>query len=151
MPWSCDRYERSYPVTGCNEDYTKGCQIAHDYHNAPHTVHIVNGAGGDTEGIDPTWVGRLKVPFRAAHSEGLHTGYARVLVNQTALDWSYVYSGSDAVPGDTTHALHACCPYCLLSVLFVAVVNCCPYYVLLPYCLLPLSLVVLAMAIAFEN
>jgi hypothetical protein len=33
------------------------------------------------------------------HDEGLHTGYARVSVNQTALDWQFVYSGSRAVPG----------------------------------------------------
>ena len=86
-------------MTGCNRDYTAGCQITKNYNNPPYTVHIVNGAGGDTEGIDPTWVGAEKVPFRAIHSQGLHTGYARVSVNQTALDWTFVYSGSDAVPG----------------------------------------------------
>ena len=67
-------------------------------HNAMGTVHIVNGAAGDVEGADPTWQNQDKVPFRAVHDTGLHTGYARVSANRTALDWSFIYSGSRAIP-----------------------------------------------------
>eukprot|EP00041_Stephanoeca_diplocostata_P011949 m.198392 g.198392 ORF g.198392 m.198392 type:complete len:96 (+) comp18745_c0_seq3:1509-1796(+) len=53
----------------------------------------VNGAAGDVEGTDPTWVKDEKVPFRATNDDGLHTGYARVTVNRTTLDWQFVSWG----------------------------------------------------------
>eukprot|EP00041_Stephanoeca_diplocostata_P011948 m.198369 g.198369 ORF g.198369 m.198369 type:complete len:437 (+) comp18745_c0_seq1:160-1470(+) len=93
------QYERSYPVHGCSKDYSTGCAIVKSYHNAPSPVYIVNGAAGDVEGTDPTWVKDEKVPFRATNDDGLHTGYARVTVNRTTLDWQFVYSGSRAIPG----------------------------------------------------
>jgi hypothetical protein len=62
-------------------------------------VHIVNGAGGDTEGIDPSWVSTKKAPFRAANSKGFRTGYGRATLNYTHFSWQFVYSGADAFPG----------------------------------------------------
>ena len=44
------------------------------------------------------WVADKKVPFRAVHDSGLHTGMARVAVNKTALSWEFVYTGSRAIP-----------------------------------------------------
>ena len=92
------QYERSHPVSGCGDDYKSGCNVTTSLHNAVGTVHIVNGAAGDVEGADPTWQNQGKVPFRAVHDTGLHTGYARVSANRTALDWSFIYSGSRAIP-----------------------------------------------------
>ena len=83
------QYERSWPVQGCSKGYTTGCVVTKAYHDAPAPVYIVNGAAGDVEGTDPSWVAdQKKVPFRALNDEGLHTGTARVVVNRTALDWS---------------------------------------------------------------
>jgi hypothetical protein len=104
------QYERSWPVTGCAKGYTSGCDVQNPesspatisqacYVNPKHTVHIVNGAAGDIEGTDPTWVAQTKVPFRATHDKDLHTGYARVTANSTVLSWEFVYSGSRAIPG----------------------------------------------------
>jgi hypothetical protein len=50
------QYERSHPVSGCGADYKTGCAVSEGLHNARGTVHIVNGAGGDVEGSDPSWV-----------------------------------------------------------------------------------------------
>jgi len=83
------QYERSWPVQGCSKGYSTGCVVTKSYHNAPAPVHIVNGAAGDVEGTDPSWVAdEKKVPFRAQNDEGLHTGTGRVVVNRTALDWT---------------------------------------------------------------
>jgi len=93
------QYERSFPVAGCKGAYTSGCNVSQNLHNAPWPVFIVNGAGGNIEGIEPTWMPDKRVPFRAVHDQGLHTGYARVSVNRTSLDWTFLYSGAGVVPG----------------------------------------------------
>lgn len=62
-------------------------------------MHIVNGAAGDEEGIDPSWVKLSKVPFVAIQGpRNFQTGYSRVSVNQTTLSWEFVISGSKAIP-----------------------------------------------------
>lgn len=64
------QYERSWPVSGCNKDY-QGCTVTKSYHNPTQPVHIVNGAGGDVEGIDNSWIkDDTKVPFRAFNDIG---------------------------------------------------------------------------------
>lgn len=94
------QYERSWPVYGCSKGYTSGCNISKSYNNALAPVHIVNGAAGDEEGIDPSWVQLNKVPFVAKRAPStFQTGYSRVSVNRTALHWEYVFSGSKAVSG----------------------------------------------------
>jgi len=92
------QYERSFPVNGCNSNYTADCQVDKNYNEPKKTVYIVTGAGGNMEGADPTWVAQSKVPFRAAHDEGLHTGIGRVFVNKTMLKWDFVYTGSRDIP-----------------------------------------------------
>jgi len=92
------QYERSWPVAGCSKDYTSGCNVSKSYENAEMPVYVVNGAAGDEEGIDPTWVKPDKVPFLAKRAPAtFQTGYARVSVNRTALSWEYVFSGSRAI------------------------------------------------------
>jgi len=92
------QYERSWPVSGCNKDY-QGCTVTKSYHNPTQPVHIVNGAGGDVEGIDNSWIkDDTKVPFRAFNDIGFHTGFAEVSVNMTALHWQFFYSGDGAFP-----------------------------------------------------
>ena len=59
---------------------------------------LVNGAGGDTEGIDPTWVPEFLAPFRAFHASGLRTGLATVDLNLTHLVWRFQYTGRGAWP-----------------------------------------------------
>lgn len=93
------QYERSYAVMGCQKDASTGCQISKQTHNHPFPIYIVNGAGGDTEGIEPTWQVERKAPYRAAHSGGFKTGYGRAEINMTHLVWTYVYSGDGAIPG----------------------------------------------------
>jgi hypothetical protein len=76
------QYERSWPVAGCDSGYKSGCDVqtpdtapgitASLYKNPKHTVHIVNGAAGDIEGSDPTWVAQSKV--HTAHCT-LHTAH----------------------------------------------------------------------------
>jgi hypothetical protein len=93
------QYERSFAVMGCQKDASTGCHISKATHNAPYPIYIVNGAGGDTEGIEPTWVGDKQAPYRAAHSGGFKTGYGRATLNHTHLVWDYIYSGEAAIPG----------------------------------------------------
>ena len=92
------QYERSWGVYGCDEEGTKKCQISEETHNSPYPVYIVNGAGGDVEGIDPTWVPEALAPFRAFHGSGLRTGLATVDMNLTHLVWRFHYTGSGAWP-----------------------------------------------------
>ena len=92
------QYERSWPVGGCSSEY-KDCNISHSYDNPGRPVHIVNGAGGDVEGIDNSWIKEQdRVPFRAYNDQGFHTGYSEVTVNMTHLHWEFFYSGDGAFP-----------------------------------------------------
>ena len=92
------QYERSYSVARCDRDYRTECRVSDRTHNPPYPIHIVNGAGGDSEGVEPTWVAAREVPFRAAHSTGFRTGYGRTTINRTHLFWEFIYSGERAIP-----------------------------------------------------
>jgi len=77
-------------------EYTKPVfnetEIDDSYHNAQGTVYIVNGAAGDKEGIDPTFMPG-NIPWREwTSSLSLHTAYTRVTANQTALTWEFMDS-----------------------------------------------------------
>ena len=92
------QYERSVGVYGCDEKGTKKCELSAETHNHELPIYIVNGAGGDTEGIDPTWVPEFLAPFRAFHASGLRTGLATVDLNLTHLVWRFQYTGRGAWP-----------------------------------------------------
>lgn len=92
------QYERSVGVYGCDEKGTKKCELSAETHNHTLPIYIVNGAGGDTEGIDPTWVPEFLAPFRAFHASGLRTGLATVDLNLTHLVWRFQYTGRGAWP-----------------------------------------------------
>lgn len=101
------QYERTHSVTGCVSETLKAptnCNISSVVHNHPHPIYIVNGAGGDTEGADPSWTDDTFAPYRAFHDAGFHTGYGRGSVNKTTFVWEFVYSGTGAIPG--TNASH---------------------------------------------
>jgi hypothetical protein len=92
------QYERSWPVSGCSPTY-EGCNVSTSYTNPAQPVHIINGAGGNVEGIDNSWIqDAAKVPFRAFHDGGFHTGYSEVAVNRSHLHWQFFYSGDGALP-----------------------------------------------------
>merc|ERR1712139_448122 len=91
-------YERTWPVSSCSKDNKNGCVIEKSYQAPSHPVYIVNGAGGNIEGIDPSWQVEEKAPYRSYHDAGFHTGISRVEVNMTTLTWDFVYSGNDAIP-----------------------------------------------------
>ncbi|KAH8056752.1 acid phosphatase [Aureococcus anophagefferens] len=74
------------------------CELSAETHNHTLPIYIVNGAGGDTEGIDPTWVPEFLAPFRAFHASGLRTGLATVDLNLTHLVWRFQYTGRGAWP-----------------------------------------------------
>ena len=118
------QYERSFAVEGCDRDYRSGCRISRRMHNQRAPVYVVNGAlrppaeavragvqpltpflplppgaGGDAEGIEPTWMPGVRAPFRAAHASRFRTGYGRATLNATHFEWEFLYSGERAIPG----------------------------------------------------
>lgn len=82
------QYERSWPTY-------KGEATAKSYAAPKAPTYVVNGAAGDTEAVDPTWMPDSK--FRAFHDQGFNTGYLRFSVNTTAMDFEYVRSKSGDV------------------------------------------------------
>lgn len=82
------QYERSWPTY-------QGEATAKNYNSPNAPTYVVNGAAGDVEAVDPTWMPSSK--FRAFHDNGFNTGYARFSVNQTALAFEYVRSKSGDV------------------------------------------------------
>jgi acid phosphatase type 7 len=81
-------YERSWPTY-------HGVATQHNYTSPSAPVFIVSGAAGNKEGTEPIWEPSSK--FRAFHTDGFDTGYARIAVNRTSFVWHYVNSITGAV------------------------------------------------------
>ncbi|XP_070574899.1 acid phosphatase type 7-like [Ptychodera flava] len=84
------QYERSYPVYNMTV-------MSKNYHNPPATVYIVNGAAGNPELNDPTFVPESMAPWRAKNAVTENNGWMLMEVNATALDFKYLFSKNDEV------------------------------------------------------
>ncbi|XP_077983489.1 acid phosphatase type 7-like [Glandiceps talaboti] len=84
------QYERSYPV------YKKQV-TSKNYNNPQATVYIVNGAAGNPEPNDPTYVPISMAPWRANEVTTFHSGWMLMEVNATALDFTYLFSETGEV------------------------------------------------------
>ena len=100
------QYERSYPVYNGTAN--------HNFHNANATVYIVNGAAGDIEGIDPTFLPE-NPGYRAFAQPTVHTGYGRMTVRRAV-------RGRQCGPRLTTHSIFLPL-FCFLVASFVPQVN----------------------------
>eukprot|EP01098_Paradermamoeba_levis_P006724 TRINITY_DN2792_c0_g4_i2.p1 TRINITY_DN2792_c0_g4~~TRINITY_DN2792_c0_g4_i2.p1 ORF type:complete len:310 (+),score=91.61 TRINITY_DN2792_c0_g4_i2:513-1442(+) len=76
-------YERSLPVYKEQAVSTD----PHTYINPNATIYIVDGAAGNIELNDPTWMPNIK--WRASHSKGFEFGYARMTISKTSLEWTF--------------------------------------------------------------
>jgi 3',5'-cyclic AMP phosphodiesterase CpdA len=75
-------YERTWPVTG-NYTTVSNASVAHSYVNAPHPVHVITGAAGNGESVDPFTGESYAWSFSAFRS--LDHGYTRMTINETHL------------------------------------------------------------------
>ena len=75
-------YERTWPVTG-NYTTVSNASVAHSYVNAPHPVHVITGAAGNGESVDPFTGESYAWSFSAFRS--LDHGYTRMTINETLL------------------------------------------------------------------
>lgn len=83
------QYERSFPVF--KEQHFPS------YVKPPATVYIVNGAAGNIEGNDPTHLKAADVPWRAAHGDGIKTGFMVMAPSRHKLSFVYIESKSQKV------------------------------------------------------
>jgi len=93
------QFERSHPMYK-GKAVTRGEKLGNNtvYRNPGAPVFIVNGAAGNREGNDPSWLPEWLVKWRAAHSTHFHMGYGRIQATRSQLDWEYV----DATSGKVT-------------------------------------------------
>jgi len=93
------QFERSHPMYK-GEAVTRGEKQGNKtvYRNPGAPIYIVNGAAGNREGNDPSWLPEWFVKWRAAHSTYFHMGYGRIQATRSQLDWEYV----DATSGKVT-------------------------------------------------
>ena len=89
------QYERSYPVY--NNTVT-----SHEYTNPQAPVHIVNGAAGDLEHIDPTFLPEFLVPWRAAHGHLRETSWLRMTPDAKNLKIELIRSSTNEVQDSFT-------------------------------------------------
>ena len=77
-------YERTFPVAG-NYSLDSNASVVRSYVNAPHPVHVVTGAAGNGESVDPFTGAPYAWSFSAFRS--LDHGYSRLtVVNATRLE-----------------------------------------------------------------
>lgn len=96
------QFERSHPMYkghAVTEGEVEGDAVV--YRNPGAPIYIVNGAAGNKEGNDPTWLPHNLVKWRAAHSKKYHMGYGRIGVDTNGerpkLSWEYVDSTTGRV------------------------------------------------------
>ena len=75
-------YERSYPVYNMTV-------MDKSYVRPQATVYIVNGAAGNKERNDPGFVPDREAPWRAAHGDGVDTGWVRMKATTTEMLFEY--------------------------------------------------------------
>jgi hypothetical protein len=77
-------YERTFPVSG-NYSLNSNASVVSSYVNAPHPVHVITGAAGNGESVDPFTGESYAWSFSAFRS--LDHGYSRLTVrNATHLE-----------------------------------------------------------------
>ena len=96
------QFERSHPMykgRAVTEGEVEGDAVV--YRNPGAPIYIVNGAAGNKEGNDPTWLPHRLVKWRAAHSKHFHMGYGRIRVDTSGetpqLSWEYVDASTGRV------------------------------------------------------
>jgi len=93
------QFERSHPMykgKAVTRGERRGSKTV--YRNPGAPIYIVNGAAGNREGNDPTWLPEWLVKWRASHSAHFHIGYGRIQATRSRLDWEYI----DATSGTVT-------------------------------------------------
>ena len=67
-------------VVGNHEAVSRGERLGSKsvYRNPGAPIYIVNGAAGNREGNEPTWLPEWLVKWRASHSAHFHIGYGRI-------------------------------------------------------------------------
>ncbi|XP_070574897.1 acid phosphatase type 7-like [Ptychodera flava] len=97
------KYKVDVYLSGHNHQYERSFAVynmtvtSRSYRNPPATIYIVNGAAGNPEPNDPTFVNSTMAPWRANKAATVKYGWLLLEANATSLDFTYLFSENDEV------------------------------------------------------